>query len=75
MMLSGIDVDIPTDIERQMTGVTDPAVTTRSDAKKAAVQAFQAGMPGIVISRQYSEMKLDNLSGVGDAIAELGIRT
>jgi hypothetical protein len=49
--------------------------TTRQDVKKAVTQAFQAGAPGIVISREYAEMKLDNLSGAGDAIRELGLKT
>jgi hypothetical protein len=73
LLLPGIDIDIPTDIERRASGLTDLAVTTRADVKTAVTQAFQAGVPGIVISRQYSEMKLENLSGVGDALRELGI--
>jgi hypothetical protein len=74
MVFPGIDIDIPTDIEKRMTGVTDPAVTTRADVRRGVGQAFRAGVPGIVISRQYSEMNLDNLSGVGDALREMGIR-
>jgi len=39
---------------------------------RAAVrEAFRAGVDGIVISRKYSEMRLDTLSGVGDAVKEL----
>jgi hypothetical protein len=34
--------------------------------------AFKAGVPGIVLSRKYSEMKLGNLSAAGDAIRQLG---
>jgi hypothetical protein len=71
-LLPGIDIDIPTDIEKR-DGLADPAVTTRQDVSKAVAQAFQAGVPGIVISRQYSEMKLDNLSGVNDALRGAGI--
>jgi hypothetical protein len=33
--------------------------------------AFRAGAPGIILSRKYSEMRLANLSGAGDAIREL----
>ena len=35
-------------------------------------EAFRAGVQGIVISRKYSEMRLDSLSGVGDALKQLG---
>ena len=34
--------------------------------------AFAGGANGVVLSRKYSEMRLDNLSGVGAALAELG---
>ncbi len=60
----GIDVDIPTDAQHTK--------CTREGVKAAVLAAFQAGAQGVVISRKYSEMKLDNLSGVGDAMRELG---
>ncbi|HUR60415.1 MAG TPA: hypothetical protein VM029_22020 [Opitutaceae bacterium] len=71
-LLAGLDIDIPTDIEKR-DGLADPAVTTRDDVKKIVRQAFQAGVPGIVISRQYSEMSLDNLGAVNDGLREAGI--
>jgi len=73
-LLAGLDIDIPTDIEKR-DGLADPPVTTREDVKKIVGQAFQAGVPGIVISRQYSEMSLNNLSGVNDGLREAGIIT
>ena len=33
--------------------------------------AFHAGAPGVILSRKYSEMRLANLSGAGEAIREL----
>jgi hypothetical protein len=33
--------------------------------------AFRAGSHGVILSRKYSEMKLDNLSGAGAAVREL----
>jgi hypothetical protein len=39
----------------------------------ASTPAFRAGVPDIVISRQYSEMTLDNLRGVNDALRQAGI--
>ena len=37
----------------------------------AVSAAFRAGAPGVLLSRKYSEMRLANLSGAGDAIREL----
>lgn len=75
MIFAGVDVDIP--IGRMDMGAStgEVAQTTRTEVKNAVEQAFKAGVPGIVISREYSEMKLDNLSGVGDALKELGLKT
>ena len=39
--------------------------------KEAVLAAFRAGAPGVILSRKYSEMRLANLSGAGDAIREL----
>jgi len=35
--------------------------------------AFRGGADGVLPSRKYSEMRLANLSGAGDAIRQLGI--
>jgi hypothetical protein len=34
--------------------------------------AFRGGADGVLLSRKYSEMRLANLSGAGDAIRQLG---
>jgi len=60
----GIDIDIPTDKSEKK---TDP-----SDVKAAVKAAFNAGAPGVVLSRKYSEMKLANLAAAGEAINEIG---
>ena len=38
----------------------------------AVLAAFHGGADGVILSRKYSEMKLANLGGAGDAIKELG---
>ncbi len=38
----------------------------------AVLAAFRAGSDGVLLSRKYSEMRLPNLRGAGDAIRELG---
>jgi hypothetical protein len=59
----GIDIDIP----------TEPANSkcTPDGVKQAVLAAFRAGAPGVLLSRKYSEMRLANLSGAGQAIREL----
>jgi hypothetical protein len=60
---SGIDIDIPTE--------PNYSKRTPQSAKEAVLAAFHAGAPGVILSRKYSEMRLANLSGAGDAIREL----
>jgi hypothetical protein len=75
-ILAGIDVDIP--ILKADLGSASPSEAsrcTRQDVRAAVTQAFKAGVHGIVISREYTEMELEHLSGVGDAVRELGVQT
>jgi hypothetical protein len=62
----GIDVDISNmNVEySQCTPETTKAITK---------EAFRGGGTGLVISRKYSEMKLANLTAVGDALREMKI--
>ena len=59
----GIDIDIPTDRSNSK--------CTPQSVKEAVLAAFHAGAPGVLLSRKYSEMRLANLSGAGDAVREL----
>ena len=60
----GIDIDIPT--------ADNQSKSTPEGTREAVAAAFRAGAPGVILSRKYSEMKLANLSGAGDAVRELG---
>ena len=60
---AGLDIDIPTEVNHSR--------STPQGVKDAVAAAFKAGAPGVIVSRKYSEMKLTNLSGAGDAIREL----
>lgn len=76
MILPGIDVDIPvTQLDMGTADLRTAARSTRADVKNSVMQAFNAGAPGIVVSRDYAEMDLEHLSGVGDAIRELNLTT
>ena len=59
----GIDIDIPTEPSNSK--------CTPQSVKQAVLAALRVGAPGVILSRKYSEMRLANLSGAGDAIREL----
>lgn len=61
----GIDIDIPT--------AANHSKSTPHGTKEAVLAALRAGAHGVLLSRKYSEMRLANLSGAGEAIKELGI--
>jgi hypothetical protein len=68
---SRIDVDIPIreeDLTKEQSA--DPIQATRTSTADAVRQAFRGGAHGIVISRKYSEMRLETLSGLGDGVRE-----
>jgi hypothetical protein len=56
----GIDIDVPTaDTEKR---------TQPDDVYKAVRAALGAGAHGLILSRKYSEMRLDNLRAAGRAV-------
>jgi hypothetical protein len=59
----GIDIDIPTGAGEKK--------TQPDDVYQAVKAAFEGGAHGIILSRKYSEMRLDNLRAAGRAIREL----
>ena len=59
----GIDIDIPT--------AANQSKSTPGGTRDAVTAAFRAGASGVILSRKYSEMKLANLSGAGEAIRGL----
>ncbi len=64
LIWSGIDIDIPTD--------ENHSKSTPEGTRDAVVAAFRGGAHGVILSRKYSEMKLANLSGAGEALKKLG---
>lgn len=57
---SGIDIGIPTG-----PGLTQ---TSRAGVRDAVRAALDGGAAGVILSRKYSEMRLDDLAGAGDAL-------
>ena len=58
----GIEIDIPTGEKEKK--------TTPEDVYQAVKATFEGGAHGIILSRKYSEMRLDNLRAAGRAIRE-----
>ena len=59
----GIDIDIPT--------AEHDKKTTPEDVYAATTAALKAGAEGVIFSRKYSEMKLDDLSAGGKAVKDV----
>lgn len=58
----GIDIDVPT--------AANQTKCTPMGVQAAVREAISAGAHGVLLSRKYSEMKLANLGGAGQAIKE-----
>ena len=61
----GIDIDVP--VSKGESHCTPESVGL------AVKAVFNGGAQGIILSRNYTEMKPENLSGAGKALKELGI--
>ena len=59
----GIDIDIPT--------AANHSKCTPNGTRDAVLAAFQGGADGVILSRKYSEMKLADLRGAGEAVRQL----
>ena len=58
----GIDIDIPT--------AASSSKSTPEGTRDAVLAAFRGGADGVLLSRKYSEMKLANLRGAGEAVRQ-----
>jgi hypothetical protein len=62
LILPGIDIGIPTG--------KDSRKASSDDTYAATFAALQAGANGVILSRKYSEMRLENLDAAGRAIRD-----
>jgi hypothetical protein len=62
----GIDIDVPV-------GAGSSRCTPES-VKAAVIGALRGGATGVILSRNYAEMKPENLAGAGAALDELKLR-
>ncbi len=61
----GVDIDVPVD--------AGAGHCTPDSVGQAVTAAFKGGAKGIILSRNYIEMKPENLSGAGAALRQLGV--
>ena len=61
-VLPGIDIGIPTGKNSRKASAEDSAAATSA--------ALRAGAEGVIFSRKYSEMRLDNIAAAGRAVRE-----
>src|SRR5262249_37416562 len=61
----GVDIDVPVN--------AGEGHCTPESVGRAVKGAFKGGAQGIILSRNYVEMKPENLSGAGAALRELGL--
>jgi hypothetical protein len=60
----GVDIDVPVE--------PGEGHCTPESVGQTVKAVFKGGAQGIILSRNYIEMKPANLSGAGDALRELG---
>lgn len=61
----GVDIDVPVD--------KNESHCTPESVAAAVKAAFKGGAQGVILSRNYTEMKPENLSGAGKALRDLGL--
>ena len=64
-MWPGIDIDVPTP--------GGQSKSTPENVRQAVIATMRAGAQGVLLSRTYTEMKIENLAGCGNAMRELGL--
>ena len=63
----GVGVDAPRTVQ-------DQAVCTPDIVRRSVLATYRAGGKGVVFAPNYASMKLSNLDGAAEALAELGLK-
>lgn len=70
-VIPGLGVDVPDNIVRPPGVSASTARSTPESVRAAVTQSFAAGASGILISREYDEMRVENLRAIGDTLRDL----
>lgn len=71
-VVPGIGVDVPNNIRRENAPPEHTFGSTPAGLRSAVTAAFGAGAAGILISREYDEMRVANLRAIGETLRDLG---
>lgn len=73
-VIPGIGVDVPNNFQGGPSAGAEgrPFGSTPAGLRAAVTHAFAAGGSGIVISREYDEMRVENLRAIGATLRDLG---
>ncbi len=71
-VIPGIGVDVPDNIQRPNPPPGGTFASRPEVLRDVVTAAFGAGAAGILISREYDEMRLENLRAIGDTLRALG---
>jgi hypothetical protein len=70
-VIPGIGVDVPDNIARPAGQAASKFRSTPASLRAAVTQSFAAGATGLLISREYDEMRVENLRAIGDTLRDL----
>jgi hypothetical protein len=71
-VVPGIGVDVPDNIVRPAGHPASKVGSTPAGLRAAVTQSFAAGASGLLISREYDEMRVENLRAIGETLRDLG---
>jgi hypothetical protein len=71
-VVPGIGVDVPDNIPRPQAPPHGTFASRPEGLREVVTAAFAAGAGGILISREYDEMRVENLRAIGDTLRDLG---
>lgn len=71
-VVPGIGVDVPDNIQRPNPPPGGTFSSQPGRLREVVTAAFSAGASGILISREYDEMRIENLRAIGDTLRDLG---
>jgi hypothetical protein len=71
-VVPGIGVDVPDNLQRPNPPPEGTFASRPELLREVVTAAFGAGAAGILISREYDEMRIGNLRAIGETLRELG---
>lgn len=67
-VIAGIGIDVPDSIHHPKRRAKQKVMSEPKNARSAVIQALKAGAEGILVSREYDEMRIENLKAIGQGL-------